>query len=721
MTSILVKRSDFNGSPLNINGASFVVPRDTPFEATLPVLEVLDRAQIRYTVLPASTPLAGNIIIPADGGYGGRLPVSLNGATTLLPVGTEFTPAAGIKELLDHAGVSYSYGGSRAVPSGKYVGAYAPGALSAAESWFGEAFGMTISYLNAASWATMVTNAPLTVAPGRIPNVGAPLATGSDLASAAAGAYDTYFLQCAKAMAAANTTSPFIIIRPLWEFNIPGRLWTAPGKEADYIAAFRRIADIFHSVSARFLISWCPNHTYSWSGSPYDVSLCWPGDDYVEVCGMDVYMDSQFDLVSPNTETTAWSYKRTASYGVQWLVDWAAAHGKPWALDEWGVDSDVPTYVRLQAAYMRDNGCLYANYWNSNSAKQCKLSDGQYPNTSAQFILEFGKPVITSGTAFTVPQGAGLTWGLTASKTVTWSIVGGAHGSEFSVSGSVLTIPDTTAGTKSVRVRATDAIGKTADQDITVTVTAGATLWAPNNLGSKAIRIVTAPDIAAANDTAVSNWDSRDSNDRDFTQASGSLQPLYKTAGRNGKPSVQFDGTDDYLSSVSTGLPSGTAASSVFVVAEMNSVAAQARSLISWGANATSNLRSLGSSSAGFIIASTSGTGNSQILTDSWQQVDRMVAWTLDGATLASKLYVDGGAEQAFTLASVNTTLSAVSVGRRVDGANFWIGHCQACVVVNSVLTTNERQLLEGWAAWTFGLVASLPIGHSYKTAAPTI
>ena len=721
MTSILVRSRDFNGPPLMINGVPFAVPRNVAFDATLPVLEVLDHAQIRYTVLPESDPLAGNIIISTSGGYGGRVAVNLNGVRTFLPVGVEFTPAAGAKEVLDNAGIAYSYGGARATPPSKYAGVYAPGALAAAETWFGERFGTTVSYLNVASWATMVANSGLTVGSGRIPVVGAPIATGATLALAAVGTYDTYWEQCAVNMLAANDKSPFIVIRPLWEFNLPIWDWYGPGHEADYIATFRRIAGIFHAASPRFLISWCPNHTYDYLGSPYDVSLCWPGDAYVDICSMDVYMNSVYDLAGANTETTAWTYKRDASYGIQWLVDWAATHSKRWAIDEWGVDSDVTTYIALKAEYLRDNGCLYANYWNSNSAFQGKLSDNQYPAAAAKFILEFGRPAITSAAAFSVPAGAGVTWGLKASTPVTWSIIGGAHGSEFSVSGGVLTIPDSATGTKFVKVRATDTLGKTTDQDITVTITAAATLWTPSSLGSKAIRIFKAPDVALADGAAISNWDSRDTNDRDLTQATGSLQPTYRPTGRNGKPSVHFDGSDDYLSTVSTGLPITTAASSVFAVGYGQSTATQARSLFCWGSNTTGTLRSLGVSSAGLIIGSTSGTGNSHTASESWRQFDRMVAWTLDGATLASKLFVDGGAEQAFSLASVNTPSAAGRAGSRVDGANFWSGEVQALVIVNAVLTTNERQFLEGWAAWEFGLVPSLPSDHPYKSAPPTV
>ena len=44
-----------------------------------------------------------------------------------------------------------------------------------------------------------------------------------------------------------------------------------------------------------------------------------------------------------------------------------------------------------------------------------------------------------------------------------------------------------------------------------------------------------------------------------------------------------------------------------------------------------------------------------------------------------------------------------------------------ACGYINRVLTTDELERIEGWAAWKHGYTANLPSGHTYKSAAPTI
>lgn len=92
-------------------------------------------------------------------------------------------------------------------------------------------------------------------------------------------------------------------------------------------------------------------------------------------------------------------------------------------------------------------------------------------------------PTITSNASASVEENATLSHSLTASETVTWSIVGGADQARFEISGSTLRwasngtkdfeAPDdaNTDNAYVVNVRATDALGNTSDQTVTITVT----------------------------------------------------------------------------------------------------------------------------------------------------------------------------------------------------------------------------------------------------------
>jgi hypothetical protein len=70
-----------------------------------------------------------------------------------------------------------------------------------------------------------------------------------------------------------------------------------------------------------------------------------------------------------------------------------------------------------------------------------------------------------------------------------------------------------------------------------------------------------------------------------------------------------------------------------------------------------------------------------------------------------------------FTISSSSFTRSAISFARR--GGNYMNGFYYEIAYYNSVLTTTNRQLMEGYLAWKWGLQANLPSGHPHKSAAP--
>lgn len=92
-------------------------------------------------------------------------------------------------------------------------------------------------------------------------------------------------------------------------------------------------------------------------------------------------------------------------------------------------------------------------------------------------------PVITSPNTDSIAENSVLAHSLTANKTVTWSVVGGADAAKFDISGS--TLRWLANGTKDfeapddadlnnayiVQVRATDSLSNIANQTVTVTVT----------------------------------------------------------------------------------------------------------------------------------------------------------------------------------------------------------------------------------------------------------
>ena len=61
-----------------------------------------------------------------------------------------------------------------------------------------------------------------------------------------------------------------------------------------------------------------------------------------------------------------------------------------------------------------------------------------------------------------------------------------------------------------------------------------------------------------------------------------------------------------------------------------------------------------------------------------------------------------------------------VRLGVNRSGANFLNANHAEHVFTTSVLSTEDRQKLEGYLAWKWGLEANLPAGHPYESTPPT-
>ena len=212
-----------------------------------------------------------------------------------------------------------------------------------------------------------------------------PLATKQDrsLANVAAGQYDVVFTNIAKNIA---SSYPNAIIRIGWEFNADWYAWSAAGRTQDYINAFRRVSNIFKSVSPTFTIDWCPVNGFSANAS---AEQAYPGDDVVDVIGLDLYNDYRWGDYKTDP-VKRWEWLKTFSHGLVWQQAFSTAHGKPMSLPEWGVNRDDPYFIEQMYNWITTHDYAYVAYWNSNSAFAGALSNNQYPNAAAKYKQLFG-------------------------------------------------------------------------------------------------------------------------------------------------------------------------------------------------------------------------------------------------------------------------------------------------------------------------------------------
>ena len=98
------------------------------------------------------------------------------------------------------------------------------------------------------------------------------------------------------------------------------------------------------------------------------------------------------------------------------------------------------------------------------------------------------------------------------------------------------------------------------------------------------------------------------------------------------------------------------------------------------------------------------------------------------GTTLSG--WINGNAQTGATLSSARTnTASGFAIGGYWNGANYSqtgsasssaTASISEILVYNTVLTATQRQQVEGYLAWKWGLQASLPGGHLYLSANPS-
>ena len=247
------------------------------------------------------------------------------------------------------------------------------------------------------------------------------------------------------------------------------------------------------------------------------------------------------------------------------------------------------------------------------------------------------------------------------------------------------------------------------------TAVGGQKLWRPDELGAFLALWLDAEDAASItlNGSTVSQWNDKSGNARHVSQATAASQPTYTLNGLNGKPVLTFDGIDDFMSvpdfnnAVSLALiGSGGGAAAALI-----SGAAPALFSPAWNTNGASiqyrgrtdtTVRqvSFGGASTNFSIGFTS----------------------LDAANSEVRLSGNGGAQTSFsqTINSADTTIN--TLGRDFQGAQqFANGRIAEIVVASSLLSTGNRQKLEGYLAHKWGLTANLPVDHPYKTTPPTV
>ncbi|MFK7696811.1 glycosyl hydrolase [Paenibacillus sp. HJGM_3] len=218
----------------------------------------------------------------------------------------------------------------------------------------------------------------------------------ANLEDAAKGVYNARYKRAAEVLLSRNADFDEIYIRTAWEFNGGWFPWTIVAgsgeiqekKLQDFIGAYRQFVKTFRSVSNKFRFDWC----FNVGSPPLGPEGAYPGDNYVDIIGMDIYDEQNYSHISDPEER--FQYALTRPYGMNWHRDFALAHGKKMAYSEWGVggngSGDSADYMELMYNWIDSNDVVYQTYWNATSSYNGRLSDNQYPQAGAVYQDLFG-------------------------------------------------------------------------------------------------------------------------------------------------------------------------------------------------------------------------------------------------------------------------------------------------------------------------------------------
>lgn len=302
---------------------------------------------------------------------------------------------------------------------GVYRGAGNPGAVAEFESWLGRDVKYALDYLDRSSWAEIES--------AWVPNqwagskyqlvLSVPLlpASGGTLSEGATGAYDSHFVKVAQNLVSAGEGNA--VVRLGWEFNGNWYPWSigSAGGPAAFAAYWRQVVTAMRSVpGTSFKFDWCPARDGSWfGGSQLDPAQAYPGDGYVDYLGMDVYDQDWYE--GWQDPLLRWADIQSKPFGLDWLRDFAAAHGKQITLPEWGLvtrpdghgGDDDAYFIKQMHRWISANDVAYNLYFEFDAADGShQLMTGQFGQGAAEFRRLFSNDALsTATTVATAPTG----------------------------------------------------------------------------------------------------------------------------------------------------------------------------------------------------------------------------------------------------------------------------------------------------------------------------
>jgi hypothetical protein len=297
---------------------------------------------------------------------------------------------------------------SRVVPMGVYHGPGNTAAVVRFEQLLGRNVELAHDYLDKRSWKRMTNVGWMTrrwVAAGfsgrMVYTVPMLPDDGGSLKKGAAGRYNQHFRLLAQRLVAGGQGGATLRIAP--EFNGNWFRWTMSVRNGAELFAryWRQIVMTMRAVpGASFKFDWAVNAGSAWiNGGKRQLraATAYPGDDVVDYVGMDVYDQSW----APHRRSATKRWKEFVDQvdGLNWQARFAAAHGKPMSIPEWGLvrrrdghgGGDNPYFISQMHTWIQTHQIAYHVYFESTDPNAVYgVFSGGFPRAARRFVHFFG-------------------------------------------------------------------------------------------------------------------------------------------------------------------------------------------------------------------------------------------------------------------------------------------------------------------------------------------
>lgn len=186
-------------------------------------------------------------------------------------------------------------------------------------------------------------------------SIGMPLwPENGNLKDAAEGNYNNEWEKFGKSVAEKYPTA---YMRVGWEMNINDWYYKAtPDNAEQWKQAFIHAVNALRKASPKFRIVFNPNIGAGQTGTE-DAALFYPGDEYVDLIGIDAY-----DWWPGYTNDANIARHRDNKYGWNWWLNFAKSRNKKFCLPEWGIATanpnsggDNPKYINFVYSWLKEN------------------------------------------------------------------------------------------------------------------------------------------------------------------------------------------------------------------------------------------------------------------------------------------------------------------------------------------------------------------------------